>query len=328
MKIIFISLCSLFIVLNISKKAVANGVCPGQQQLRESNSVGMAEEFIEGLAPSCDELYREACQSLSESGPIVSRNEDGTMLLNPLSLTDDYRRTNPELMQERMVNHRNFKSNIVPLFHEMKQVVIEKLQEMPKSSFRKRAIHNISKIGIQVLNRERCERPGRPAVVASFDHGNNSVYICPLMSHATAYSLMSILSHEIGHALDTCEADVPGETPEAYPFADYHQCMSPGQDACPRNYDNEDNERFADYVSARISKWMFEKNPERTQMRGQQRFGTFIGYRMLGCEEGNPHMSIAESLRNLSTHLGCNPTGQMTNDDAEIKQCLDLFTNE
>ncbi len=235
---------------------------------------------------NCVENFQRSCQYLRENNfPIVLENSDG-YLFNPLVPAQEYR---DELLNR--TNNQNF-TLIANKFNQIKTSLIRFLESEDEGYFSQIAIRKLNEARIVVENRERCTREHRNPVVASFYKRTNEVLLCPLLTHMSPDSLVTIMVHELGHLLDPCsEMLATGQKGgsrnrigdvTSYPFYEEFMNAYGGVGGC--NLFQGEDEVFADLVSAKISSSFINPNDA---PRGVPSMVWSIGFRLSTCNEAN-----------------------------------------
>jgi hypothetical protein len=240
----------------------ASGTLPtGHESLH-----GDASRIAAHMTPTCSARFREACPRLAATPGVVSRNPDGTVVVNAATNIEAWPAADRALVRPENADNENFRRNIRPLFMRMKATLRAQIAAMPATDpMRQPMLRRIDSMDVEVNNFERCQRPGRTPVVARYDGGVNHVLICPVLSHFSAISLATMLGHEMGHSVDPCDHEFP-QPPNTghFPFAAIHQCASRAQGATAPRLPvgapatcTRDNEIFADYMSAALTQRTF-----------------------------------------------------------------------
>ena len=152
------------------------------------------------------------------------------------------------------------------MFLRLKEKLREQIEPMPQNSKVRRILLNrLQLMDIEVRDFDRCRRENRSPLIARFNSDENKIQICPLLSHARAISLATMLAHELGHAADLCDPAFP-QPPETsnFPFTELHRCASRAAAAggtlrplgSPASCDR-DSEIYADYISATLASLTF-----------------------------------------------------------------------
>lgn len=230
--------------------------------------------------PSCEDRTQAVCQYLGSAPKgVIRTNADGTIVVNPLTNTGDWPQEHRRYLQMENVNRNNFENRIKPVFNQLKRILMEKVQSLPRiTTYRNSLMERALRLDLKVETRERCTRASRPPTAASFDH-RHTVYLCPVLSHMEPSALLTVLAHEIGHSVDLCDDGIAGVNMKEiataasctgrantqlamFPFKLVHCCSiaaqrdsnnspvilrAPSTPTCTR-----DDEGYADYISATL----------------------------------------------------------------------------
>ncbi len=249
---------------------------------------------------SCRLRFRRECRELG-TRPILANYADQTVLFNPAVLTGELQATDAAWLMARQ-HPTNVADAIRPAFEELRLAAIA-LVEADGRALGDTAFAHLADIRLEMENRARCTRPDRTPLVAGFDAGRMIVTICPMMTHLRAASLLSILAHELGHALDGCGI-AKGETPRQ--LADL-QTRVYGPD-CGRA--DADDEVFADGAGGLLLRQALASRPTLSQVApfataSVQRFREYMNYRMVGCSEPVIYPGVELILAQAQGPLAC-----------------------
>ncbi len=254
--------------------------------------------------PACDVRYQTVCASLPKS-PVLARYPDGTLLLNPRVLTGSFDRELASLLGPDRINRAHFDVHILPVFEAVKAQLVRMIEVAAGRPLGTTPYRHLVQATLAVEDRERCRRANRSPLVASYDQRGNRVVICPIMTHLPARSLLTVLAHELGHAVDPCR--VGGSTNVGFIFQELSDCVSA---TCPRNETTDEEEDYADYVSSTLSQAVLAARPELFEFSADPtlRFVEYVNYRLVGCDvDGVSLVGVLALLRQRDDQglLGC-----------------------
>jgi hypothetical protein len=278
-------------------------------------------------ATTCSERLSSTCSHLSKlRGPVLKRYADGTILLDQEAPRREFTGENARLLNQ--VNQANL-PKIRALFESIKAQMTRKIESMVAGQAKTALLSQFTKIKFEARSYERCERNNnQTASAASYWGEENLILICPVLSHAKPTSLITVLAHELGHAIDLCSfsdkdlgfrvdpfssLQTATDKITSYPFWKIHKCTAQirppkgedeGNEVCGR-----DNEAFADYISASVTNEMIRDGLMASSWEADlsERTIEYVGFRLV-CREpdwiqlGHPFV-LGESVRSL---LQCN----------------------
>ncbi|MBI2070385.1 MAG: hypothetical protein HYT79_07245 [Elusimicrobia bacterium] len=151
---------------------------------------------------------------------------------------------------------------------------------------------------LEARDRPRCDEYTRP-FVASFD--GDAVLICPWMTHLAVESMLTVLAHELGHAVDPCWlSDEPiGTLLPSLPPERAQSCV-------------ESEELFADRIGALLTGELLSRLgqagipnlvfPENSD----ERLGTFLFYAFTpACQIWNERLTALIYSAEIRSFTGC-----------------------
>ncbi len=202
---------------------------------------GLEASVGAATVPGCDSVLSSVCQQLRLSPPgIIQRNADGTVEINPLTLTRDWPLEQRQYLRLTGVNLQNLGQRIRPVFEALKKILVSEIHSMPLTiPYRAGLVARVSAMRLEMAEYERCLRPNRTPFVGSYDH-ESTVYVCPLISHLRASAVVTLLAHELGHSVDLCDSELPAVQAhrlrepayiQGFPFEGIHSCSISAQRA-------------------------------------------------------------------------------------------------
>lgn len=253
---------------------------------------------------TCHQKYIQVCENLLDHDNffIIKNDLHKTYLFHPNKLIDDYPQS---LINE--TNERNF-IEIESVFNEIKTILIYSFTSAESTELNQEIKEKLETVTFKVLNRERCTRAGRTPVVASYDNATNAVTICPLLSHAQKESLITILSHELGHTIDPCYLRSSIDIHEINHFPFKKQLIEAKQDGngniCPwrRGRLPQESELFADMIGSLIGTRLIDK----IKGSSSEDFISYVYYRLAGCHEENSLQWAYGALEHMPLNLCSN----------------------
>ncbi len=309
----------------------------------ENKAIGEVKSLLQLFQASCESQVQNACESLDPNIPIVHTYENGTVLFNPrYVLPENPPQPIAKMLDPNQINIANYEGShngnlladslttpagegkITVLFHELKSILVKRIEKSLGANIGETSFSHLEYMGIEILDRERCRRPNRTPIVASIDPQNNRLVICPLMTHLNATSLVAILAHELGHAIDPCRYKLSESERVHHPYQNIHNCLAQNRSSanqCPRAIETEEEEIYADLTGAALADEFLRIGHPILEFSSDhnQRIIEFMNFRMVGCEEQINHEFYqgeqAQSLLNCSDE---------TNDDSSLpphRQC-------
>ncbi len=267
-------------------------------------------------ATTCTERVNSACAQL-RAGPaaVISTRPDGLLEVNPLTATRDWPAAQRRYLEIGNANQVNLRTRLRPAFEGLRGILLERVSSIPASApYRAELVRRIQRVRLRVETRERCTRESRSPFVASYDHVA-TVSICPVLSHLSPEALLTLLAHELGHAVDLCDADLrtvdaarvgarDASYIEGFPFRSIHECTVRAR----RNTDGSmsierggtppvcgrDGEVYADTVGAQLTAEYLRRRSEAGEPRAgfaadpAQATLSFAAYRMESACDSNP----------------------------------------
>ena len=263
--------------------------------------------------PNCSSVLQRVCRGLNESQGIIKTYSDGTILFIPrFKNSKSPSRQMQTLLNSNEINQVNFSSNIQAIFLKLIDIAIGDIEKATSSSIRNTPYAHLKSMDLVVVDRERCRRSGRSPIVASIDGQNNRLTICPLMTHLNSATLVAILAHEIGHAVDPCRYRVATNEINNHPYSNIHSCLAKGRTSraqCRRSVATEEDEVYADLAGATLARRFLEQNPNLVQFSSfpLERALEYFNFRLVGCEDplNFEFLPAFYGPRRIQNFIGC-----------------------